>query len=256
MKRCFGERWRHTSSVAMLRGRQLTGNSLLLMLVLSCIVFIHRDHRDELLAMSFAGEDRHYVESVVKCLKRRGLNVFYDRHYEIDLWGKKLREKLDHIYRLQSEYVIIFISKYYARKDWTIYELNSALSRSVREKREYVLPARLDNTKLNGLPEDIVYIDINNNPPSRFARKIVRKLATNKQNGRNAKGLFRRKRVGSSVITRPKSFFSFAGLRYGEGMQRVKEIYGIAQRRIKKYQRRYHILYYFDGGLEIWCRRW
>src|ERR1044072_5098923 len=49
MKRCFGERWRHTSSVAMLRGRQLTGNSLLLMLVLSCIVFIHRDHRDELL---------------------------------------------------------------------------------------------------------------------------------------------------------------------------------------------------------------
>src|ERR1044072_8789183 len=51
MKRCFGERWRHTSSVAMLRGRQLTGNSLLLMLVLSCIVFIHRDHRDELLGL-------------------------------------------------------------------------------------------------------------------------------------------------------------------------------------------------------------
>src|ERR1044072_7989849 len=50
MKRCFGERGRHTSSVGMLRGRQLTGNSLLLMLVLSCIVFIHRDHRDELLA--------------------------------------------------------------------------------------------------------------------------------------------------------------------------------------------------------------
>jgi hypothetical protein len=34
-------------------------------------------------ALSFAGEDRHYVEQVAEILKRKGISVFYDKYEEI-----------------------------------------------------------------------------------------------------------------------------------------------------------------------------
>ena len=39
-------------------------------------------------ALSFAGEDRHYVERVAKELQRRGIRVFYDKYEQTELWGK------------------------------------------------------------------------------------------------------------------------------------------------------------------------
>ena len=39
-------------------------------------------------ALSFAGEDRSYVEAVASYLKDRGVRVFYDAYEKVDLWGK------------------------------------------------------------------------------------------------------------------------------------------------------------------------
>lgn len=41
-------------------------------------------------ALSFAGEDREYVEEVAIVLKRFGVRVFYDKFEETELWGKNL----------------------------------------------------------------------------------------------------------------------------------------------------------------------
>lgn len=38
--------------------------------------------------LSFAGEDRAYVENVAEFLIARGVSVFYDRYEEVTLWGK------------------------------------------------------------------------------------------------------------------------------------------------------------------------
>ncbi len=40
--------------------------------------------------LSFAGEDRPYVEQVAHSLRELGIKVFYDKYYEADLWGKNL----------------------------------------------------------------------------------------------------------------------------------------------------------------------
>jgi hypothetical protein len=37
-------------------------------------------------ALSFAGEDRTYVERVASELQRMGLKVFYDKHEAVTLW--------------------------------------------------------------------------------------------------------------------------------------------------------------------------
>lgn len=67
-------------------------------------------------ALSFAGEDREYVEMVAKVLQGNGVKVFCDKFEEVDLWGKDLGIHFDYIYRRLSKYFIPFISVYYEKK--------------------------------------------------------------------------------------------------------------------------------------------
>jgi len=45
-------------------------------------------------ALSFAGEDREYVEQVADMLRRMGIQVFYDKYELVTLWGKNLYDYL------------------------------------------------------------------------------------------------------------------------------------------------------------------
>lgn len=39
------------------------------------------------IALSFAGEDRNYVDQVAALLKQKGISLFYDLFEEANLWG-------------------------------------------------------------------------------------------------------------------------------------------------------------------------
>ena len=126
--------------------------------------------------LSFAGEDRVYVEHVADSLRSKGIRVFYDRYEAVDLWGKDLYSHLDYIYRSAARYCVIFISRSYSRKLWTTRERQSAQARAFSENREYVLPARFDNTEIPGLAPTVGYADLRQLQSSRLARMIVEKL--------------------------------------------------------------------------------
>jgi hypothetical protein len=49
--------------------------------------------------LSFAGEQRAYVEEVASELKSRGIRVFFDDYEKAELWGKDLYAHLDEVYR-------------------------------------------------------------------------------------------------------------------------------------------------------------
>jgi hypothetical protein len=102
-------------------------------------------------ALSFAGEDRDYVEEVAAGLKAAGVRVFLDSDFLSDQWGEDLVEFFDGIYRLRSRFAILFISRHYAEKMWPRLERRSALARAVSERGAYVLPVRLDDSNLEGL---------------------------------------------------------------------------------------------------------
>ena len=102
-------------------------------------------------ALSFAAAQRDYVEQVARTLQARGVRCFYDADEQIELWGRYLAEELPRIYAEESAAVVVFVSAEYAARDWTRLERRAALNRAVREQREYVLPARFDNTPLPGL---------------------------------------------------------------------------------------------------------
>lgn len=126
-------------------------------------------------ALSFAGEDRVYVEEVANELKANGIKVHYDRFNQVEAWGKDLSEHFDEIYRKQAKYCVMFISEHYARKAWPSFEKRSALARDVVETG-YILPVRFDDTDILGLPPSKAYIDLRQYIPKQFAHLIMEKL--------------------------------------------------------------------------------
>ncbi len=128
-------------------------------------------------ALSFAGEDREYVQRVATRLIALDIKVFYDNFETTTLWGKDLYQYLSDIYSKEARYTVIFISRNYTRKLWTQHELRQAQSRAFEENIEYILPAKLDETEIVGLPSTIGYINISDKTPEEFADLIALKVS-------------------------------------------------------------------------------
>lgn len=137
----------------------------------------HVEPRHEFdLALSFAGEDRKYVEKVAKLLNDRGIKVFYDEYYQADLWGKDLYVHLSEVYKEKARYTVMFISEHYEKKLWANHERRSAQARVFSESDDYILPARFDDTEIPGLLPTIGYIDLNKHTPRQLTQLLIRKL--------------------------------------------------------------------------------
>jgi hypothetical protein len=112
-------------------------------------------------AISFAGEDREVARALAEGLHGKGYEVFYDDFRAHDLWGKNLYEYILSVYRDKAKYCIVLLSSHYKSKAWTRLELKSAESRVLSEiESEYILPVRLDDTEIPGLPDTIGYLDL------------------------------------------------------------------------------------------------
>lgn len=124
--------------------------------------------------LSFAGEDRKYVEECADILTSLGVKVFYDSYEQDSLWGKDLYTFLADIYSNKAKYAIVFVSQHYVKKRWTKHEFKFINERMFKSETEYLLPVFLDDTKLSGIPETQGYL-INKSPYEvavMFAKKI------------------------------------------------------------------------------------
>ena len=125
---------------------------------------------------SFAGEDRDYVEKVARYLRTKKLNIFYDKFEATNLWGRDLAEHFHMIYGTSGRYCVLFISDAYAKKMWTRHERRTALARALADNSEYILPARFDDTPIEGIRDTIAYIPLSGLKPSQFGQRILKKL--------------------------------------------------------------------------------
>ena len=127
-------------------------------------------------ALSFAGEDRQYVDHIADSLRSKGVRVFYDQYEQATLWGKDLYEHLDHIYQRAARFCVLFASEHYARKVWTTHERKSAQARALRENEEYILPVRFDDTEIPGIRSTIGYIDARQTTAEQLVDLILQKV--------------------------------------------------------------------------------
>ncbi|MGI0015820.1 MAG: TIR domain-containing protein, partial [Nitrososphaera sp.] len=136
-------------------------------------------------ALSFAGEDRAVASRLAHLLDRSGARVFYDDNFRPFLLGKKLTKEFKTIYGTSTRYVVPIISKYYPEKDWTDFEFSVVKREKGRRKEEFVLPLRLDKTKILGLHEDVGYLNL-----QRISIKEVAEILLAK--------------IGLELVTRPQ----------------------------------------------------
>ena len=124
--------------------------------------------------LSFAGEDREYVEECADILTALGIKVFYDSYEQDVLWGKDLYTFLADIYSNNARYAIVFISQHYVKKCWTKHEFKFINERMFNSETEYLLPVFLDDTKLCGIPETQGYLT--NKTPYEVAVMFAKKI--------------------------------------------------------------------------------
>jgi hypothetical protein len=110
-------------------------------------------------ALSVADEDRLHAEALAQHLKSRGYRVFYDCDYRAHLWGKS-RDEFERIYGPRSRYMIPLISTHYATNDWTIFEFESTKREEKQRGHEFILPVRIDDSRMLGLHDDRIYLTL------------------------------------------------------------------------------------------------
>lgn len=138
-----------------------------------------RKKHDYDVALSFAGEDRAYVEMVAEQLRARGVSVFYDRYEQAGLWGKDLFVHLTHVYREKAKFTLMFCSHAYSEKLWTNHERRAAQARALEGAEDYILPARFDDTEIPGLLPTTGHIDLRTHSPVEVALLVCDKLGVN-----------------------------------------------------------------------------
>ncbi|WP_340817954.1 TIR domain-containing protein [Methanolobus sp. WCC4] len=128
------------------------------------------------IAFSFAGEDRSIVEEIAGDLVKSSISVFYDEYEKSNLWGKRLDCYFKETYATNTRYVVPFISKHYPKKDWTNFEFSVAAAEAKKRDSEFILPIRIDNTSIVGIPDSIGYLDYNKEGKDGIVKEIQSKL--------------------------------------------------------------------------------
>lgn len=111
-------------------------------------------------ALSFAGEHRAIAEEMFNLLKSGGANVFYDYDHMAELWGTNGYDQFSDVYQNKARYCIMLISKEYAEKAWPNLERKNAQARAFEQRTEYILPVRIDDTPIPGLPSTTICLDL------------------------------------------------------------------------------------------------
>ncbi len=128
-------------------------------------------------AISYATSEKNLAEALAKRVSESGLKVFYDGFYPEQLWGKDLASFFDRVYRKESKFCVVFVSNQYAQRMWTTFERRSAQARAIEEKgKEYILPIRIDETDLDGLPPTIGYLSVKDYSIDKIAQLLIKKL--------------------------------------------------------------------------------
>ncbi len=126
-------------------------------------------------ALSFAGEERGYVDEVARLLREQNVSVFYDRFEEANLWGRDLTEAFDQVF-LHARFVVVFISAAYGAKVWPTYERRAAVEAAMMRNEAVILPVRFDDTQVPGIRNTLAYIDGRQRSPQELVELILRRL--------------------------------------------------------------------------------
>ena len=134
------------------------------------------------LAISFAGEQEGRVEDFVCTFKEAGLQVFYAPEHQRagQLMGKDLAVEFERVFKDESRWCVIFASEAYVTKVWTGFEKAIITGAFIhRGNTEYVLPVKLEDVQIDGLPDNLGYMSPSDGDDAAIAKAIVSRVKSN-----------------------------------------------------------------------------
>lgn len=131
------------------------------------------------IALSFAGEQRSYVERVYNALVKKGVKPYYDEAEAATTLGANLIDHFGDIFGKKARFCAMFISKEYIAKPWTNFERQFIEERQLYEQG-YIIPIRFDDSELKGLPSTIGYVKTQNYTPEELAEVLATKVESPK----------------------------------------------------------------------------
>jgi hypothetical protein len=143
--------------------------------------------------LSFASDNRVYVDEVAAGLRQAGVKVFCYTNEEAKGWGEDLADYLADVYENRARYCVVFFSKAYAEKIWTIYELKSAQRRAFRDNARYVFPVRFDETPIPRSLRGLKFINLGKKTPQQLVSLIVETVLAPEQPGKIERAKQRKK---------------------------------------------------------------
>lgn len=129
-------------------------------------------------ALSFAGEDREYVEQIAVLLSAElGKDrVFYDLFHESELYGQDLDQYLLNIYRQHSDLIVVFISPKYEKSTSSGLEWRAIRELIKTRQPDDVMLVQLASSYLPGLFPVDGYINAERRSPDYIASLIIQRL--------------------------------------------------------------------------------
>jgi hypothetical protein len=127
-------------------------------------------------AVSFAGEQRQYVEAVVEGCKLRGIEVFYDKDMSNDWWGKNFLREQRKVCGSRARYFVPFLSTEYLAKPIPGDEFSAAMMTAAKLGDGYILPVLMGNVQVPAdlLHPHIGYLRSEDYTPDQLARSQLR----------------------------------------------------------------------------------
>lgn len=119
---------------------------------------------------SYASADAEYVRAVHAALPE---DVDAFDYAEGGMWGEQLVKGLEHRYKNEAPFCVVFISQAYLASPWTNKEL-AIVQRVAKRKPGYMLPVVLDGTIVPEI-EGIVWLD-KTLTPEQLAARLVAKI--------------------------------------------------------------------------------
>jgi TIR domain len=133
------------------------------------------------LAVSFAGEQRPYVDKFVTECKRRDLRVFYDLDKTVEFWGKSFIIEFRKVYGgSKPRYVVPFLSREYLAKPYPMDEFFVAIEQELQRGGGYVLPVVVGDVRIPPelLNPAIGFLRADQHTPEELAETMAAKVAS------------------------------------------------------------------------------
>ena len=130
------------------------------------------------LAVSFAGEQRSYVEQVVRACQKRGLSVFYDRDVNNEWWGRNYIREQRKVYSSQTRFFVPFISTEYLAKPVPGDEFSAAMMTAIKQGDGYILPVLVGDVQVpvELLHPHVHHLRANDHTPEQLAEQLAKRV--------------------------------------------------------------------------------